>query len=63
MVHFSGKARKMNHIPLSRERSERENYSSLDFMYGFKTYVTKKRLWCKPKSLCVKADTDQLSYF
>ncbi|MDZ7880102.1 MAG: hypothetical protein U5L45_20660 [Saprospiraceae bacterium] len=25
MVHFSGKARKMNHIPLSRERSEREN--------------------------------------
>ncbi|MDZ7879742.1 MAG: hypothetical protein U5L45_18840 [Saprospiraceae bacterium] len=25
MVHFSGKARKMNHIPPSRERSEREN--------------------------------------
>ncbi|MDZ7881116.1 MAG: hypothetical protein U5L45_25845 [Saprospiraceae bacterium] len=25
MVHFSGFARKMNHIPLSRERSEREN--------------------------------------
>ncbi|MDZ7876354.1 MAG: hypothetical protein U5L45_01720 [Saprospiraceae bacterium] len=25
MVHFSGKARKMNHIPVSRERSERES--------------------------------------
>ncbi|MDZ7878219.1 MAG: hypothetical protein U5L45_11140 [Saprospiraceae bacterium] len=25
MVHFSGFARKMNHIPPSRERSEREN--------------------------------------
>ncbi|MDZ7877023.1 MAG: hypothetical protein U5L45_05100 [Saprospiraceae bacterium] len=25
MVHFSGKARKMNHVLPSRERSEREN--------------------------------------
>ncbi|MDZ7879928.1 MAG: hypothetical protein U5L45_19780 [Saprospiraceae bacterium] len=35
MVHFSGFARKMNHIPpLASEASERT--SSLDFMYGFK---------------------------
>ncbi|MDZ7876141.1 MAG: hypothetical protein U5L45_00645 [Saprospiraceae bacterium] len=35
MVHFSGKARKMNHI-LSCARFARARTSNLDFMYGFK---------------------------
>ncbi|MDZ7879526.1 MAG: hypothetical protein U5L45_17750 [Saprospiraceae bacterium] len=35
MVHFSGKARKMNHIP-SRASEASARTSSLDFMYGFK---------------------------
>ncbi|MDZ7880241.1 MAG: hypothetical protein U5L45_21370 [Saprospiraceae bacterium] len=47
MVHFSGKARKMNHIPPSREQSERENQSSLDFMYDSKFYA--KNTWGLPR--------------
>ncbi|MDZ7878739.1 MAG: hypothetical protein U5L45_13750 [Saprospiraceae bacterium] len=35
MVHFSGKARKMNHIPLRASEASAKT-SSLDFMYGFK---------------------------
>ncbi|MDZ7877432.1 MAG: hypothetical protein U5L45_07175 [Saprospiraceae bacterium] len=40
MVHFSGKARKMNHLSSSCERSEREN-QRLGFMYGFKVIFVK----------------------
>ncbi|MDZ7881104.1 MAG: hypothetical protein U5L45_25785 [Saprospiraceae bacterium] len=36
MVHFSGKARKMNHISPSRASEASARTSSLDFMYGFK---------------------------
>ncbi|MDZ7879317.1 MAG: hypothetical protein U5L45_16670 [Saprospiraceae bacterium] len=36
MVHFSGKARKMNHIPLRASEASART-SSLDFMYGFET--------------------------
>ncbi|MDZ7879515.1 MAG: hypothetical protein U5L45_17695 [Saprospiraceae bacterium] len=32
MVHFSGKARKMNHIPPFCERSEQENLNSYNFL-------------------------------
>ncbi|MDZ7876816.1 MAG: hypothetical protein U5L45_04055 [Saprospiraceae bacterium] len=40
MVHFSGFARKMNHITLrASEASAKKNQRSLDFMYGFKTKV------------------------
>ncbi|MDZ7876452.1 MAG: hypothetical protein U5L45_02220 [Saprospiraceae bacterium] len=38
MVHFSGKARKMNHTPILRERSERvqvftKNYSRTHYFF------------------------------
>ncbi|MDZ7880822.1 MAG: hypothetical protein U5L45_24310 [Saprospiraceae bacterium] len=38
MVHFSGKARKMNHIPLLRERSEREK-QQFRFYLWFQNFV------------------------
>ncbi|MDZ7880601.1 MAG: hypothetical protein U5L45_23195 [Saprospiraceae bacterium] len=41
MVHFSGFARKMNHIPLSRERSEREN-QQFRFYVWFQIYNKKE---------------------
>ncbi|MDZ7877791.1 MAG: hypothetical protein U5L45_08985 [Saprospiraceae bacterium] len=41
MVHFSGFARKMNHLlPRASEASART--SSLDFMYGFKKTINDK---------------------
>ncbi|MDZ7878031.1 MAG: hypothetical protein U5L45_10190 [Saprospiraceae bacterium] len=40
MVHFSGFARKMNHIPPSRERSEREN-QQFRFYVWFQSYFYK----------------------
>ncbi|MDZ7879215.1 MAG: hypothetical protein U5L45_16155 [Saprospiraceae bacterium] len=40
MVHFSGKARKMNHISPLRASEASAKTSSLDFMYGFKTKKT-----------------------
>ncbi|MDZ7877113.1 MAG: hypothetical protein U5L45_05560 [Saprospiraceae bacterium] len=43
MVHFSGFARKMNHILLSRERSERENQQ-------FRLYV-----WFQKKGYDIKS--------
>ncbi|MDZ7879298.1 MAG: hypothetical protein U5L45_16570 [Saprospiraceae bacterium] len=41
MVHFSGFARKMNHIPPLARAKRAQRTSSLDFMYGFKTKKTK----------------------
>ncbi|MDZ7880196.1 MAG: hypothetical protein U5L45_21145 [Saprospiraceae bacterium] len=43
MVHFSGKARKMNHIAPSRERSEREN-QQFRFYVWFQIILTLKSL-------------------
>ncbi|MDZ7877263.1 MAG: hypothetical protein U5L45_06325 [Saprospiraceae bacterium] len=40
MVHFSGNARKMNHIPPSRASEASAKTSSLDFMYGFKILIS-----------------------
>ncbi|MDZ7880824.1 MAG: hypothetical protein U5L45_24320 [Saprospiraceae bacterium] len=45
MVHFSGKARKMNHIPPSRERSEREN-QQFRFYVWFQTFYKQKGKVC-----------------
>ncbi|MDZ7876634.1 MAG: hypothetical protein U5L45_03140 [Saprospiraceae bacterium] len=39
MVHFSGFARKMNHIP-SRASEASARTSNLDFIYGFKKRTT-----------------------
>ncbi|MDZ7876823.1 MAG: hypothetical protein U5L45_04090 [Saprospiraceae bacterium] len=36
MVHFSGKARKMNHILTFARAKRARKTSSLDFMYDFK---------------------------
>ncbi|MDZ7876049.1 MAG: hypothetical protein U5L45_00180 [Saprospiraceae bacterium] len=41
MVRFSGKARKMNHIPLRASEASAKT-SSLDFMYGFKNRFESK---------------------
>ncbi|MDZ7879771.1 MAG: hypothetical protein U5L45_18985 [Saprospiraceae bacterium] len=41
MVHFSGFARKMNHIPPFARAKQARKTSSLDFMYGFKIFYTR----------------------
>ncbi|MDZ7878822.1 MAG: hypothetical protein U5L45_14170 [Saprospiraceae bacterium] len=41
MFHFSGFARKMNHIPPSRASEASARSSSLGFMYGFKILFLK----------------------
>ncbi|MDZ7879560.1 MAG: hypothetical protein U5L45_17920 [Saprospiraceae bacterium] len=51
MVHFSGFARKMNHIPLSRERSERENQQ-------LRFYV-----WFQNKDECFGGNTQEKCVF
>ncbi|MDZ7876977.1 MAG: hypothetical protein U5L45_04870 [Saprospiraceae bacterium] len=43
VVHFSGKARKMNHIPPSRERSERENQQFRFYVWFQKEDSSKTR--------------------
>ncbi|MDZ7881063.1 MAG: hypothetical protein U5L45_25580 [Saprospiraceae bacterium] len=52
MVHFSGKARKMNHIPLRASEASAKT-SSLDFMYGLKqkkTARSEKKLSAPPSA-------------
>ncbi|MDZ7877622.1 MAG: hypothetical protein U5L45_08125 [Saprospiraceae bacterium] len=47
MVHFSGKARKMNHLSsfCASEASAKMPFNAyFEFMYGFKTFYTTQRV-------------------